>query len=180
MDLRASSPLEAQLSESITRKRFENSGNQNEPGQDRVPSRKPSLVASNSLSDTSIINMAGLGKLFKEVRTFLRLLSFSTDKLLNSVFVKKLKSVTWGQTVCFAVVWFILYYHDSFGQRVDGPLVKTKQGFVQGITGQSRGGRVFYEYLGIPYAKPPVGDLRFEVRRCFRVTSALSGWKYEN
>lgn len=102
-------------------------------------------------------------KIFTELKSFLLLLSFSTDTLLNSRFTKNLKNVTRGQAVFFVMIGFVLYYNDSFGQRIEGPLVKTKQGFVQGITGTSRGGRIFYEFLGIPYATPPLGQLRFEV-----------------
>ncbi|CAL4099162.1 unnamed protein product, partial [Meganyctiphanes norvegica] len=40
-------------------------------------------------------------------------------------------------------------------------LVDTLQGSVSGIFEKSTEGRTFESYYGIPYAKPPVGDLRF-------------------
>ncbi|XP_042236794.1 para-nitrobenzyl esterase-like [Homarus americanus] len=39
--------------------------------------------------------------------------------------------------------------------------IKLRQGTVQGVLRQSSG-RQIYAYLGIPYAKPPIGDLRFK------------------
>lgn len=42
-------------------------------------------------------------------------------------------------------------------------ILETKQGKVLGHVEISRGGRQFYAFYGIPYAKPPVGELRFEV-----------------
>ncbi|CAG7727296.1 unnamed protein product [Allacma fusca] len=42
-----------------------------------------------------------------------------------------------------------------------GRIVETNSGSVQGIVSSSRDGRKFDEWLGIPYAKPPVGNLRF-------------------
>lgn len=39
----------------------------------------------------------------------------------------------------------------------------TKLGNVEGTTLTARNGRPFEAYYGIPYAKPPVGDLRFQV-----------------
>lgn len=44
------------------------------------------------------------------------------------------------------------------------PVVDTCCGKVQGRVSYSREGRPFFEYTGIPYAKPPIGELRFEVR----------------
>jgi hypothetical protein len=44
------------------------------------------------------------------------------------------------------------------------PIVETSQGKIQGIVSYSRAGNEVYEYLGIPYAKKPIGDLRFEVQ----------------
>jgi hypothetical protein len=44
------------------------------------------------------------------------------------------------------------------------PIVETKVGQVQGFVSVSRGGRKFYKFLGLPYAQPPVGELRFEVK----------------
>ncbi|KAK5649285.1 hypothetical protein RI129_000314 [Pyrocoelia pectoralis] len=44
----------------------------------------------------------------------------------------------------------------------DGPLVQTSLGKIIGFYRSSFEGRVFSAFEGIPYARPPVGDLRFE------------------
>jgi hypothetical protein len=36
-------------------------------------------------------------------------------------------------------------------------------GKIKGQILKSRDGRSFYSYTGIPYAKPPIGELRFKV-----------------
>ena len=41
--------------------------------------------------------------------------------------------------------------------------VRIKQGTLEGIVSSSRNGSKFYSFYGIPFAKPPVGELRFEV-----------------
>jgi hypothetical protein len=48
-------------------------------------------------------------------------------------------------------------------ERNVDPIVTTHQGNMRGITMTSRSGRTFYAFLGIPYAAPPVGALRFKV-----------------
>lgn len=45
----------------------------------------------------------------------------------------------------------------------DNPIVHTIYGPVRGYTESGIKGRQYYAFKGIPYAKPPVGDLRFEV-----------------
>nr|QVD39199.1 Carboxylesterase [Schistocerca gregaria] len=42
-----------------------------------------------------------------------------------------------------------------------GPVVRTKQGLVRGAFDTSYGGRKFLGFQNLPYAKPPVGQLRF-------------------
>jgi len=42
-------------------------------------------------------------------------------------------------------------------------VVNTNYGKVVGMTATSREGREYFQFLGIPFAKPPVGRLRFEV-----------------
>jgi hypothetical protein len=44
------------------------------------------------------------------------------------------------------------------------PVVQIRTGKVVGTTAKSRIGKEYYEFVGIPYASPPVGDLRFEVK----------------
>ncbi|CAH1125936.1 unnamed protein product [Ceutorhynchus assimilis] len=42
------------------------------------------------------------------------------------------------------------------------PVVEIQQGKLKGIIGTNYDGKPFYEFLGIPYAKPPVEELRFQ------------------
>ena len=46
----------------------------------------------------------------------------------------------------------------------DGPVVEISEGKLQGKIATSRDGREYFQFLSIPYAKPPLGPLRFEVR----------------
>ena len=71
------------------------------------------------------------------------------------------------KTVCATVIVLILaVYYNYIRQPVKplGKVVTTKTGKVQGVISTSRDGREFYEWLGIPYAKPPVGNRRYAVR----------------
>lgn len=52
------------------------------------------------------------------------------------------------------------YLNNYFTEVV---LVHTSYGTVQGFASISRDGKKFYQFNGIPYAKPPVGQLRFQV-----------------
>ncbi|BET03078.1 Esterase [Nesidiocoris tenuis] len=47
------------------------------------------------------------------------------------------------------------------GITVSNPLVMTNYGLVEGMPDVSRSGNTYYSFKGIPYAKPPTGDLRF-------------------
>lgn len=51
----------------------------------------------------------------------------------------------------------------SFFKVSDGVIVNTKNGVVKGRVDYSLRNISFYSYLDIPYAKAPVGDLRFSV-----------------
>ncbi|KRT86285.1 hydrolase [Oryctes borbonicus] len=42
------------------------------------------------------------------------------------------------------------------------PTVKVEQGWLTGTTGKDYDGKTFYKFLGVPYAKPPIGRLRFK------------------
>lgn len=43
------------------------------------------------------------------------------------------------------------------------PTIALQQGTLQGINFKTVWGKEYLAFLGIPYAKPPVGDLRFRV-----------------
>ena len=65
--------------------------------------------------------------------------------------------------VCLVVLVIALLYTIFTKPRVGLVIeIKTGQG-IQGIISKSRDGRDFYEWLGIPYAEPPVGELRYAV-----------------
>lgn len=63
----------------------------------------------------------------------------------------------------------ILSYDDPFFEPEPvepvGPVATIPTlGQVRGSEMTSEAGRSFYAFRGIPYAKPPIGDLRFRVR----------------
>lgn len=43
------------------------------------------------------------------------------------------------------------------------PSLDTEDGRISGILEKSQKGREFYSFYGIPFAKPPLGKLRFKV-----------------
>lgn len=47
---------------------------------------------------------------------------------------------------------------------MDSPIVEITDGRLRGLAWENLDGEKFCAFLGIPYAKPPVGDLRFKVR----------------
>jgi carboxylesterase type B len=68
------------------------------------------------------------------------------------------------RTILAVVAAFAAYYYFKVLPKASkpSPIVEISSGSIQGIISSSREGRPFYEYLGIPYAQPPVGDLRYE------------------
>ena len=58
----------------------------------------------------------------------------------------------------------LTYFMSEFFTSPEAPIVTVSTGRVKGFVSKSRNGWEYFEYLGIPYAKPPLGDLRFEVR----------------
>ncbi|CAL8105113.1 unnamed protein product [Orchesella dallaii] len=57
-----------------------------------------------------------------------------------------------------AIVGYAVSYLDS----KDTPVVKISTGDLVGYVSRTREGSEFFQFLGIPYASPPIGDLRFE------------------
>ncbi|XP_072948633.1 esterase E4-like [Epargyreus clarus] len=48
------------------------------------------------------------------------------------------------------------------GRMSDAPVVRVEQGELQGRLANSPSGKAYYSFQGIPYAKPPLGSLRFK------------------
>lgn len=64
----------------------------------------------------------------------------------------------WAHLLCF---FFIL----TLTKSEDTALVTTIYGPVFGSVETSKNGRPFNSFRGIPYASPPIGDLRFRVSK---------------
>ncbi|XP_044265017.1 juvenile hormone esterase-like isoform X1 [Tribolium madens] len=50
----------------------------------------------------------------------------------------------------------------NYISKMTAPIVTVEEGQVKGKVAENYQGGKFYSFLGIPYAKPPVGDLRFK------------------
>lgn len=48
-------------------------------------------------------------------------------------------------------------------RTTSGPVVRTPLGKIKGLRMLSRGGREYYGFYNVPYAEPPIGELRFKV-----------------
>ncbi|XP_049820690.1 venom carboxylesterase-6-like isoform X3 [Aethina tumida] len=59
----------------------------------------------------------------------------------------------------------------AFCRANEHPEVETSLGKIRGLVRQSFGGRKYAVFEGIPFAKPPIGDLRFEDPQ------SIDGWK---
>lgn len=47
----------------------------------------------------------------------------------------------------------------------DRPEANIKQGHIKGIYQKTKNGREFSAFMSIPYAEPPIGELRFKVSK---------------
>ncbi|ODN01962.1 Esterase FE4 [Orchesella cincta] len=79
--------------------------------------------------------------------------------------ISDLKNKRWNKLIvagCIVIVaWYLHRFVVNKGNYSD-PVVQIKNGWIRGRVGISRGGKPFYEFLGIPFAQPPVGPLRFQ------------------
>lgn len=97
---------------------------------------------------------------------------FSSSSSVQSLWIQLTSSnmrILVERKVFFAVfALFIAYYYTITTSQwigLNGLTVGTKYGALRGIKSVSRGGREYFEFLGVPYAKPPTGQLRFEVSK---------------
>lgn len=65
----------------------------------------------------------------------------------------------------FGVIFLVVLENASGFLFKDGIIATAEQGNVLGSVRVNRKGGKFYSFTSIPYAKPPVGDLRFMVSK---------------
>lgn len=69
-------------------------------------------------------------------------------------------------SLIFTIYGKVINTNDTQKDSIPGqaylPIVQTRYGIIQGQTVTSKDGRYSHEYLGIPYATPPLGKLRFK------------------
>ncbi|KAG8035023.1 hypothetical protein G9C98_005445 [Cotesia typhae] len=74
-----------------------------------------------------------------------------------------------------AVFYCTIYLNGFFS--VASPIVKVKNGTLEGSLMKTRRGREFLSFRGIPYALPPIGDLRFEPPKPTTIWSGIKSAK---
>jgi len=78
----------------------------------------------------------------------------------------KPQSILWKKSTGIGIVLTLLlalYFRATKEPLKPSPIVTVSEGKLQGVVTYSRNGNEIYEYLSVPYAKKPIGDLRFEV-----------------
>lgn len=88
--------------------------------------------------------------------------------------ITMLADPTLAKIVTFIFVKLILICVVS---NVKQPVVETPLGEVSGYFMKTRGGRQISAFTSIPYAVPPVGDLRFKVGNRFVIFSHIYAFK---
>lgn len=80
--------------------------------------------------------------------------------------LSKICSFSVSAFMTFAVIMIaVVCYMWIYGKHVEYKIVKTKNGLVRGFRDTTMNGKVdYYAFKGIPYAKSPIGELRFKVR----------------
>lgn len=77
--------------------------------------------------------------------------------------IPKKDSARKNKVILACCVVIVAYYLARFlNSRGSDPVVQVKNGLIRGRVSVSRGGREVVEFIGIPFAKPPVGELRFK------------------
>lgn len=64
----------------------------------------------------------------------------------------------------------LLYFYIVLGVYCQTPEVQISQGRLIGDTRTNIDGGVYYSFKSIPYGKPPIGELRFKVRICLKIS----------
>lgn len=84
----------------------------------------------------------------------------------SNIFVVFVKLKMFGKKTFIGaiIILIIAYGYNLYTKKKEAsPVIETRLGKIQGVVSTTRGGKTVYEYLGIPYARPPEGNLRFEV-----------------
>lgn len=71
----------------------------------------------------------------------------------------------WNYKIFSSNVFIFIFFRG--GKMSEAPVVNVEEGALQGKFITNDFGKSFYSFLGIPYAKPPLGSLRFKVRMQF-------------
>lgn len=96
--------------------------------------------------------------MFVESHLFYLLLIWSVDDFIyNQTLYNSMRLVT------LVVVVALMAAAAAATAANDPPIVDTEGGRVSGIIEETLKGREFNSFYGIPFAQPPVGDLRFKV-----------------
>lgn len=80
---------------------------------------------------------------------------------------------------CFVLALLISTFPYEIANSLKTPVVRTPSGPVRGLISRTVWHSIKYSsFKGIPYAKPPLGDLRFKVWKKFYSIIPLFNWKF--
>ena len=68
---------------------------------------------------------------------------------------------------------FLSFLIQCWAAQKVAPIIEIESGKISGIIEQSFSGQEYFSYLGIPFAEPPTGNLRFKVSKKKKLFSYL-------